>query len=92
MGVDDQGQSARAGLCQIIDQAMQVHGATGISQWSPLSHMYAQQRTLRYADGPDEVHHHVIARNEVQSFKDSNSRQDAAKSQNKALGNAGVRG
>ena len=79
-------------VCDIIDQAMQVHGATGISQWSPLSQMYAQQRTLRYADGPDEVHHHVIARHEVQTFKDSNSRQDAAKSQNKALGSAGVRG
>ncbi|UWR24319.1 acyl-CoA dehydrogenase family protein [Sulfitobacter sp. S190] len=60
--------------CEIIDQAMQVHGAAGISQWSPLSNMYTQQRTLRYADGPDEVHHHVIARAEVQAFKDSNSR------------------
>lgn len=79
-------------VCDIIDQAMQVHGATGISQWSPLSQMYAQQRTLRYADGPDEVHHHVIARHEVQTYKDSNSRQDAAKSENKALGAAGVRG
>ncbi|MFT6023984.1 MAG: acyl-CoA dehydrogenase [Ascidiaceihabitans sp.] len=80
-------------VCNIIDQAMQVHGATGISQWSPLSGMYAQQRTLRYADGPDEVHHHVIARNEVQTYKDSNSRQVSAKSENKAArGSAGVRG
>jgi acyl-CoA dehydrogenase len=62
-------------VCEIIDQSMQVHGATGISQWSPLSGMYAGQRTLRYADGPDEVHHHVIARAEVKAFKDSNSRQ-----------------
>ena len=67
-------------VCDIIDQSMQVHGATGISQWSPLSGMYAQQRTLRYADGPDEVHHHVIARHEVQTYKDSNSRQNAIKS------------
>ncbi|WP_353935564.1 acyl-CoA dehydrogenase family protein, partial [uncultured Sulfitobacter sp.] len=37
-------------VCNIIDQAMQVHGATGISQWSPLSGMYTSQRTLRYAD------------------------------------------
>jgi acyl-CoA dehydrogenase len=66
-------------VCDIIDQAMQVHGATGISQWSPLSGMYAQQRTLRYADGPDEVHHHVIARNEVKQFKQSNERQAAIK-------------
>lgn len=65
-------------VCEIIDQSMQVHGATGISQWSPLSGMYAGQRTLRYADGPDEVHHHVIARSEVQSFKDSNERQGGA--------------
>ena len=61
-------------VCDIIDQAMQVHGATGISQWSPLSNMYTAQRTLRYADGPDEVHHHVIARHEVQTYKASNDR------------------
>lgn len=68
-------------VCEIIDQSMQIHGATGISQWSPLSGMYAGQRTLRYADGPDEVHHHVIARAEVQSFKDSNERKaDASQS------------
>ena len=60
--------------CQIIDQAMQVHGATGVSQWSPLSQMYIKQRTLRLADGPDEVHHNVIARAEVKAFLDSNSR------------------
>jgi len=47
---------------QIIDQSMQVHGATGLSQWSPLSGMYAGQRVLRFADGPDEVHHHLVAR------------------------------
>lgn len=61
-------------VCQIIDQSMQVHGATGISQWSPLSAMYTGQRTLRYADGPDEVHHHVVARAEVASFQSSNDR------------------
>ena len=67
-------------VCEIIDQAMQVHGATGISQWSPLSNMYTSQRTLRYADGPDEVHHHVIARAEVKAYQESNARRDAAKS------------
>ena len=61
-------------VCQIIDQSMQVHGAAGISQWFPLSDMYAGQRTLRFADGPDEVHHHVVARAEVQTFKNSNER------------------
>lgn len=62
-------------VCEIIDQAMQVHGATGISQWSPLSGMYIGQRTLRYADGPDEVHHNVVARAEVKDFLSSNERQ-----------------
>lgn len=64
--------------CQIIDQAMQVHGATGISQWSPLSSLYIHQRTLRFADGPDEVHHNVVARAEVKSFESSNRRQAAS--------------
>jgi acyl-CoA dehydrogenase len=51
--------------CQIIDQAIQIHGATGISQWSPLSAMYMGQRLLRLADGPDEVHHVVVGRAEL---------------------------
>ncbi|WP_037230019.1 acyl-CoA dehydrogenase family protein [Roseobacter sp. GAI101] len=66
-------------VCNIIDQAMQVHGATGISQWSPLSNMYTSQRTLRYADGPDEVHHHVIARAEVKDYQESNLRTSRAR-------------
>jgi acyl-CoA dehydrogenase len=53
-------------VCQIIDQAMQIHGATGVSQWSPLSGMYTHQRHLRFADGPDEVHHMVVGRAEAQ--------------------------
>jgi acyl-CoA dehydrogenase len=65
--------------CKIIDDAMQVHGATGISQWSPLSGMYVAQRTLRYADGPDEVHHQVIARAEVKNYQASNARIDRAR-------------
>ncbi len=52
-------------VCQIIDQAMQIHGATGISQWTPLAEMYAHQRHLRFADGPDEVHHMVVGRAEL---------------------------
>ncbi|MEM6618740.1 MAG: acyl-CoA dehydrogenase family protein [Pseudomonadota bacterium] len=65
-------------VCEIIDESMQVHGATGISQWSPLSAMYTGQRTLRYADGPDEVHHHVVARSEVKDFVSSNDRRAKA--------------
>jgi acyl-CoA dehydrogenase len=53
-------------VCQIIDQAIQMHGATGVSQWTPLAGMYAGQRALRIADGPDEVHHMVVGRAEVQ--------------------------
>ncbi|MEH6405237.1 MAG: acyl-CoA dehydrogenase family protein [Sneathiella sp.] len=52
-------------VCIIIDQAIQMHGATGISQWSPLSTMYTHQRHLRFADGPDEVHHMVVGRAEA---------------------------
>ena len=52
-------------VCTIIDQAIQIHGATGISQWSPLSEMYVNQRHLRFADGPDEVHHMVVGRAEL---------------------------
>ena len=68
-------------VCQIIDQSMQVHGATGISQWTPLAGMYTSQRTLRFADGPDEVHHQVIARNEVRTFENSNDRRSLMGSQ-----------
>jgi acyl-CoA dehydrogenase len=56
-------------VCQIIDEAIQVHGATGISQWTPLARMYTAQRTLRLADGPDEVHWHVVGRAELASWE-----------------------
>ena len=65
-------------VCRIVDEAMQVHGATGLSQWSPLSRMYINQRTLRFADGPDEVHHAVVARAEVRDYLNSNQRQAGA--------------
>ncbi len=52
-------------VCKIIDEAIQIHGATGISQWTPLADMYASQRTLRLADGPDEVHWFVVGRAEL---------------------------
>ncbi|MFA9565674.1 MAG: acyl-CoA dehydrogenase family protein [Acidimicrobiales bacterium] len=57
-------------VCQIIDDAIQVHGATGVSQWTPLADMYAGQRTLRLADGPDEVHWFVVGRAELASWED----------------------
>jgi len=55
-------------VCLIIDQAIQMHGATGISQWSPLAGMYTDMRHLRFADGPDEVHHMVVGRAELQKY------------------------
>jgi acyl-CoA dehydrogenase len=56
-------------VCQIIDDAIQMHGATGVSQWTPLARMYASQRTLRLADGPDEVHWGVVARAETTRYE-----------------------
>ena len=55
-------------VCQIIDQAIQIHGAAGVSQWTPLADMYTGQRTLRIADGPDEVHHLVVGRTEIKKY------------------------
>ena len=57
-------------VCQIIDQANQLHGATGVSQWTPLADMYASQRTLRLADGPDEVHWFVVGRSELARWEE----------------------
>ena len=51
--------------CKIIDQAIQMHGATGISQWTPLAELYTDIRHLRFADGPDEVHWMVVGRHEL---------------------------
>ncbi|HEX6416880.1 MAG TPA: acyl-CoA dehydrogenase family protein [Acidimicrobiales bacterium] len=56
-------------VCQIIDQAIQIHGATGVSQWTPLADMYTSMRTLRLADGPDEVHHMVVGRAEIARYQ-----------------------
>ena len=50
---------------KIIDDAIQMHGAAGLSQDFPLAEMYMNARTLRLADGPDEVHRMVVARNEL---------------------------
>ena len=55
-------------VCNIIDQAIQMHGAAGVSQWTPLAGMYTGQRTLRLADGPDEVHHMVVGRAELAKY------------------------
>jgi acyl-CoA dehydrogenase len=49
----------------ILDKAIQVHGAGGLSQDFPLASMYAGIRALRFADGPDEVHKNALAKNEI---------------------------
>jgi acyl-CoA dehydrogenase len=51
--------------CQVIDWAMQVHGGGGVSEDFGLAHAYAHARTLRFADGPDEVHRNAIAKLEI---------------------------
>jgi acyl-CoA dehydrogenase len=58
-------------VCQIIDQAIQMYGALGVSQHTPLARMYANTRTLRIADGPDEVHHMVVGRNELNEVREA---------------------
>ncbi|TDG09305.1 acyl-CoA dehydrogenase [Paraburkholderia guartelaensis] len=57
--------------CQVIDWAMQVHGAAGVSGDFPLAYSYASARTLRFADGPDEVHRNAIAKLELARHMDA---------------------
>jgi len=49
----------------ILDKAIQIHGAAGLSQDFPLAEAFAAIRTLRFADGPDEVHKNALARSEL---------------------------
>ncbi len=53
---------------QILDDAIQAHGGGGVSQDFDLAHAWAAMRTLRFADGPDEVHNRAIARNEFGKY------------------------
>ncbi len=54
---------------KVIDDAIQMHGAAGLSQDFPLAEMYMNARTLRLADGPDEVHRMVVARHELRKMR-----------------------
>jgi acyl-CoA dehydrogenase len=54
---------------RVIDRAIQMHGAAGVSQDFPLAALWTSQRTLRLADGPDEVHRRVIARKELANYQ-----------------------
>lgn len=53
---------------EVIDDAIQMHGAAGLSEDFPLARMYMHARTLRLADGPDEVHRMVVARHELRPY------------------------
>jgi acyl-CoA dehydrogenase len=55
--------------CQVIDWAIQLHGGAGMSQDFPLAYFYTLARTLRFADGPDEVHRNAIAKIELGKVK-----------------------
>ncbi|MEU4418703.1 acyl-CoA dehydrogenase family protein, partial [Nocardia salmonicida] len=54
---------------KVIDRAIQVHGAGGVTADFPLAMAWAQLRTLRIADGPDEVHKRAIARDELKKYR-----------------------
>jgi acyl-CoA dehydrogenase len=68
---------------KVIDRAIQAHGGAGVSDDFPLAALYAGIRTLRLADGPDEVHRMVIARRELRKYE-----QDRAASSDPSLSSA----
>src|SRR5690606_18520437 len=53
---------------RVIDRAIQIHSGAGASEDTPLAHMYAMQRALRLADGPDEVHRASIGKIELGKY------------------------
>jgi acyl-CoA dehydrogenase len=61
----------------VVDRAIQVHGAGGVSEDFPLARMYAHLRTLRIADGPDEVHVRTVARQELGKYVQQSQSQSA---------------
>ena len=60
--------AAPAAALEVLDRAIQLHGAAGVSDDTPLAAMWAATRTLRIADGPDEVHLRDVARLELRRF------------------------
>ncbi len=58
---------------RVVDRAIQVHGGLGVSSETPLEGMYRGARTLRLADGPDEVHRILIAKNVLKRYHDGES-------------------
>ena len=66
--------------CRVVDRAIQVCGAGGMSQDFHLASAYAHSRTLRMADGPDEVHRETVAKIELKKHAGSNSLAAAGRS------------
>jgi acyl-CoA dehydrogenase len=62
-----------AAMTRVVDRAIQVHGALGVSSETPLEGMYRGARTLRIADGPDEVHRILIAKNVLKKYRNGES-------------------
>ena len=56
---------------RVIDRAIQVHGALGVTGDTPLERMYREARYARIYDGPDEVHRMVVARRMLKNYKDN---------------------
>ena len=54
---------------KVLDRAIQIHGGGGVTDDFPLARFWAHMRTLRLADGPDEVHRRSIARNEIKKHR-----------------------
>lgn len=54
--------------CEVIDWAIQLHGGAGMCDDFPLAYSYVNARTLRFADGPDEVHRNAIAKLELRKY------------------------
>jgi acyl-CoA dehydrogenase len=64
---------------KVVDRAIQVHGGGGVTDDFPLALAWAHLRTLRLADGPDEVHKRAIARQELRKYSDRPSAVKVAK-------------
>ncbi|MBO0827658.1 MAG: acyl-CoA dehydrogenase family protein [Streptosporangiales bacterium] len=62
--------AAPAAVEWILDKAIQAHGAAGLSQDFPLASLWAQARTMRFIDGPDEVHRRSLARRELRPYRE----------------------
>ncbi|KAF7730200.1 hypothetical protein EC973_002808 [Apophysomyces ossiformis] len=76
-------------LLRVLDRAIQAHGAAGLSQDTPLAEFYASARTLRFADGPDEVHLNQLGKIELRRAKEVTEKMKAQKDRGDRLA-AGV--